>query len=120
MVESQTRDTPWGSILVFLFSALASATVLYTIEMLRFSLSLHADRLVIHELWRSRTVMRANIESQQTVRLQYPPLMWVLRLKQPRGAKIRLAGTCVPWFKVAKCLQQRRPSGTAPPPAAAS
>ncbi len=90
VIASETRHTPQGLILVFFAATIAACAAFYVVDTLVSSIVLNADRLEIHELWRVRRVLRANIESQQVLHPPNSPPVLVLRLKAPDNRKIKL------------------------------
>jgi hypothetical protein len=90
VIAVETRDAPQGLILVFFLTVVASGAALYGIDTLTSTIVLKSDRLEIHELWRVRRVLRANIETRQVLKPPNSPAVLVLRLKAPSNAKIKL------------------------------
>ena len=85
-----TRATPLGLILVFFLAMVASGAAFCIVDTLVSKIVLKRDRLEIHELWRVRRILRADIESQQTLRPPNSPAVLQLRLKAPGQRKIKL------------------------------
>jgi hypothetical protein len=90
VIAVETRGTPLGLILVFLLAIVASGTAFYMVDTLVSKIVLKIDRLEIHELWRVRRVLRANIEARQVLHPPNSPAVLVLRLKAPSNRKIKL------------------------------
>src|ERR1700722_8298626 len=85
-----TRATPPGLALVFFLAMVASGAAFYIVDTLASKIVLKTDRLEIHELWRVRRILRADIDSQQTLRPPNSPAVLQLRLKAPGQRKIKL------------------------------
>ena len=89
-VIAETRGTPLSLFLVFLLAIVASGTAFYMVDTLVSKIVLKTDRLEIHELWRVRRVLRANIETRQVLHPPNSPAVLLLRLKAPSNRKIKL------------------------------
>jgi hypothetical protein len=90
VIAVETVNTPQGLILVFFLAIVASGAAFYMVDTLMSAIVLKTDRLEIHELWRVRRVLRANIETQQVLHPPNSPAVLVLRLKSPSTRKIKL------------------------------
>jgi hypothetical protein len=86
----ETRATSLGLMLVFFLAMVASGAAFCIVDTLVSKIVLKADRLDIHELWRVRRILRADIESQQTLRPPNSPAVLQLRLKAAGQRKIKL------------------------------
>ena len=89
-VISDTGATSLGLMLVFFLAMVASGAAFCIVDTLVSKIVLKTDRLEIHELWRVRRILRADIESQQTLRPPNSPAVLQLRLKAPGQRKIKL------------------------------
>lgn len=90
VIAVETRDAPQGLILVFFLAIVVSGNVFYIVDTLRSAIILKIDRLEVHEVWRVRRILRANIEAQQVLHPPNSPAVLILRLKAPSNRKIKL------------------------------
>jgi hypothetical protein len=90
VIARETRDNPQGLILVFFLAALAAGAAIYLVDTLLSVIELRVDRLEIHELWRTRSIRREDILTQQVLRQSNSPPTLVLQLKTPDTRRIKL------------------------------
>jgi hypothetical protein len=86
----ETRATSLGLVLVFFLAMVATGAAFWIVDTLVSKIVLKADRLEIHKLWRVRRILRADIESQQTLRPPNSPAVLQLRLKAADQRRIKL------------------------------